>query len=388
MKNLLLILLIHSLGHSQSLTIIEQDYNKAINLALKENKMLFVDFYTTWCAPCKKLDKLIFSNESIKKELSKNFILLKYNAEKDDKFHLSKKHHVSSYPTGIILNKNGYVLTRKYGFPGKDLKSLKKSVFEFTNEGIALNNENKILKGYSNEVDISKYPKFYIDYVNRKNTIINDIEFQEYWNENHDIFSEEYFSTLIYFGKDNIPNKVADNLLKNKQKYIELYGKNDVDIALYFISSGKFRSAISKNSLTEFNKAKNFIKKALDSKWSNSVITSYKIDFLMAQNKWKEVFKINKVLKSKGQFSNGAVNHFCWTVYKKCNNQKVIAKSINWMKEITNENPEFAYLDTYAFLLYKSGNDKEAKTIAKRAIKVGKKENKSTKSLEKLLEKL
>lgn len=390
MKRLILLiaLITYISGYTQSLIIIEQDYNKAKKLALKENKMLFVDFYTTWCAPCKKLEKLIFSNESIKKELGKNFILLKYNAEKDDEFHLSKKHHISSYPTGLILNKNGYVLTRKYGFPGEDFKSLKKSVFEFTNQGIILNKENKILKGYSNKIDVSKYPKFYIDNVNRKNIKINDKEFKEYWNKNHDIFSEEYFSTLTYFGKDNIPNKVADNLLKNKQKYKELYGENDVNIALYFIGSGKFRSAIANNSQTEFNNAEHFIKEALSEDWTKTIIFNNKLNFLIAQNKWDKVFKINKELKDKGEFSDGAVNHFCWAVYKKCNDQKVIAKSINWMKEITNKNPEFAYLDTYAFLLHKSGNNKDAKAVAKRAITIGKKENESTKSLEKLLEKL
>jgi hypothetical protein len=58
------------------------------------------------------------------------------------------------------------------------------------------------------------------------------------------------------------------------------------------------------------------------------------------------------------------------------------------MKELTVRKPEYAYLDTYAFLLYKSGNKEQTKKIAQLALEAAKKEKESTKALEKLLEKL
>ncbi len=36
-------------------------YTEAIELAAKENKMVFIDFYTTWCGPCKRMSKRGFS---------------------------------------------------------------------------------------------------------------------------------------------------------------------------------------------------------------------------------------------------------------------------------------------------------------------------------------
>ncbi len=369
---------------SNELIVVEQDYVKALNIASREDKLLFIDFYTTWCAPCKKLDKLVFKNDSIKQILGKDFVLLKYDAENDTVFNLSKKHHISSYPTGLILNNKGYVINRKYGFPGDDSKSLQNKVIEFTEESIALNNQKKILKGYSNKIDISKYPKFYIDYVNRTNTKVKNSDISNYLTKTQDVFSEEYFSTLIYFGRD-APLSISDMVLKNKEKYITLYGKKDVETLLYFLSSAKFDNAISENSQEKYSLAVKFTKKSLNEEWVNDIVPYYNKEFLKAQNKWDEVFEINKKLKDEGKFDNGYINHFSWQVYEKCENQGVIEKCLEWMKNVTDQEPSYAYLDTYAHLMHKSGNKKETKRIVKLAIEAAKKEGKSIKELEELM---
>ncbi|HAD97047.1 MAG TPA: hypothetical protein DCG19_06540 [Cryomorphaceae bacterium] len=376
-----------TVDRSKELIIIDQDYDKALKLASKEDKLLFIDFYTTWCVPCKELDKLVFQNDSIKNILGKDFVMLKYDAEKDTIFHLSKKHHVSSYPTGIILNKEGFVLNRKYGFPGQDSLSLQKNVIEFADESVALDKENKLLKGYSNKINIEKYPKFYVDYVNRTNTKINNYELSDYLNNTQDKFSEEYFSTLIYFGQD-APVSITDRVLKNKQKYIDLYGEKDVEILFYFLTSAKFNVAISELDQEKYDEAVAFTKKALSDEWVNDLLPGYEKSYLKAQNKWDEVFEINRRLKDKGEFDNGNINHFSWQVYERCDDQDVIKNCIEWMKEVTAQEPTYAYLDTYAHLLYKNGNEEEAKYIAKLAIEAAKKENKSTKELEALLNKM
>lgn len=386
--NILLVTLLSCTnGFAQGLTTIEQDYQQALKLAAKDNKLLLIDFYTSWCIPCKKLDKLIFQNDSVKQILGRDYVLLRYNAEDDTVFNLSKKHHIFIYPSAVVLNKDGYVVNRNYGFPGDDFAALSTSVLAFTTQSRELNDQNIFLKGYASTIDISRYPKFYIDYINRTNTKPDPAVIRKYFAETRNIFSEEYFSTLLYIGADEVPESIADSILKNKKRYTELYGEKEVESLLYVLVRSKFDKAIAEKSQQLFDDAVLYVIKIVNENYTTTV-QSFKTEFLLAQNKWAEVFHINEKLKNKGGFSDESVNHFCWTVYKKCEDPQVIKQCLSWMKELTGRKPEYAYLDTYAFLLYKSGNKEQTKKIARRALDAAKKEKENAKALEKLLEKL
>jgi len=44
-------------------------------------KPLLIDFYTDWCGWCKKMDASTFQEEEVVKEINKNYIPVKFNAE-------------------------------------------------------------------------------------------------------------------------------------------------------------------------------------------------------------------------------------------------------------------------------------------------------------------
>ena len=159
---------ISNISFCQKLTIIDQDYELAKLESKKQNKLIIIDFYTSWCAPCKVLDKLVFQDTTVANEIAEQFIVLKYNAEKDSIHKLSLKHHVAMYPTTIILNQNQYVINKLFGTGGPD-KDIVANYKKLTKEAIELNNENKYIIGVSTSTNLI-YPKFYVEYVYRKNT--------------------------------------------------------------------------------------------------------------------------------------------------------------------------------------------------------------------------
>ena len=91
-------------SNAQGITFFKGTFNEAVSKAKEENKLLFIDFYTTWCAPCKMMDANIFPNEEVGEYFNDRFVSIKIDAEKGEGIDLVKKYNVKGYPTSLGLN--------------------------------------------------------------------------------------------------------------------------------------------------------------------------------------------------------------------------------------------------------------------------------------------
>jgi len=83
--------------------------------ASAENKLVFVDFYTTWCMPCRLMDEDVFPDRRLGEFMNENFISYKVDAEKDNGISLATLYSVEGYPTLLFLDQKGNILERKLG---------------------------------------------------------------------------------------------------------------------------------------------------------------------------------------------------------------------------------------------------------------------------------
>ena len=81
MKNILLLVFLFTIGSVNSQEINWMTMNEAIAAQKKEPKKIFMDVYTTWCGPCKMLDKNTFSDKEVIEYVNKNYYAVKFNAE-------------------------------------------------------------------------------------------------------------------------------------------------------------------------------------------------------------------------------------------------------------------------------------------------------------------
>lgn len=79
------------------------------------DQLVFLDIYTTWCAPCKLMDEYVFTDKETEKFMNKNFINYKVDAEKDNGQAVATIFSATVYPTLIFMNKDGQVLERREG---------------------------------------------------------------------------------------------------------------------------------------------------------------------------------------------------------------------------------------------------------------------------------
>lgn len=86
---------------------IDQSMNKAIERAGAENKLIFIDCYTSWCSPCKWMADNIFTMDSVAAFYNDHFVNLKMDMEKGDGPKYREKYGVQVFPTYLFLNAKG-----------------------------------------------------------------------------------------------------------------------------------------------------------------------------------------------------------------------------------------------------------------------------------------
>ncbi len=86
-----------------------------LEMAEGKEKLVFVDFYTTWCLPCKLMDEDVFTDKGIGTLMNDNFINYKIDAEKGNGPNLALLYQVNVFPTLLFLDEKGRVLVRKEG---------------------------------------------------------------------------------------------------------------------------------------------------------------------------------------------------------------------------------------------------------------------------------
>jgi len=70
--------------------------------AKAENKLIFLDCYTQWCGPCKKMAREIFPQQKVGDYFNQNFVCIKLDAEKEGR-EAAKKFGVTAYPTFKVI---------------------------------------------------------------------------------------------------------------------------------------------------------------------------------------------------------------------------------------------------------------------------------------------
>ena len=95
--------------HANVLTLTEKNFQQQT-----KNKVVLVDFWATWCAPCRMMAPVL---NDVASELSGNSHVGKVNIEQYQS--LAQKFRVRSIPT-LILFKNGAEINRFVGIKSKE----------------------------------------------------------------------------------------------------------------------------------------------------------------------------------------------------------------------------------------------------------------------------
>lgn len=148
--------------------------------AKAEKKLIFVDCYTQWCGPCKKMARDVFTQPEVGEYMNSRFINLKLDMESAYGAPLAKKWQVTAYPTFIIFNSDAKEIGRFMGGSGADQ---------------------------------------FIKRVSEKSKDNGSNALEQRWNngERDEAFLKEFLASLNATYKRDQANQVAEALLKGKE---------------------------------------------------------------------------------------------------------------------------------------------------------------------------
>lgn len=131
--------------------------NEACEKAKAEGKLVFVDLYTSWCAPCKLMATKVFPDPQLGEFMNQHFVCVKYDTggDKDGKM-LAEMFGVQAYPTFLLLNGDRGLENQIVG------ATLEPSEFMKSLEGAMAASIASLKKQYA---DGNRKPAFLTDYL-------------------------------------------------------------------------------------------------------------------------------------------------------------------------------------------------------------------------------
>jgi tetratricopeptide (TPR) repeat protein len=86
----------------------ERNYDKAIERARAEQKLIIADMFTDWCVLCKQMDAETFADRGLIAKMSDRYVWLKLNTEtEEDGERLQRDFGIETYPTILVLDDQG-----------------------------------------------------------------------------------------------------------------------------------------------------------------------------------------------------------------------------------------------------------------------------------------
>ena len=152
MKKLIFISIISFLlsCSTKKVNYFDTDYQIIFKLATKQDKMIFIDFYTVWCGPCQFFDKNIKHDSLFKSYMSDHFYTLQIDAELEQNKEIVTKYNPTGYPTFVIINSKGEEFDRILGLKER----LPEKFIDLIESILKGNEELELLKGqYSQNPD-------------------------------------------------------------------------------------------------------------------------------------------------------------------------------------------------------------------------------------------
>lgn len=338
------ILLVNVNAQNSGIKFQKGDWETILNKAKEEDKLIFVDAYTTWCGPCKWMNANVFTDKSVGEFYNDEFINVKLDMEKGEGITFAQAYEVKAYPTLLFINYAGEMLHK--GLGGR-------APADFIALGQAASDPNQQIGSLSRKYNAgNKDPELLLLYakalgdggMNEASSVAAEyLESQEDWN------TEENMNFIYEMANwVNMDDKLYQHVANNLESYRNLKGANNVDNRL---KAGTITRVASIQKITRQQREAVF-HQVFPIKYKQ-----YTDEFEMtaARGVNDEVY-VNLVVDYLAKYDiqdSNQLNELAWSFYEMTDDQALLSLAKKWTQKSVELDGNYMNYDTLAAICYK-----------------------------------
>ena len=344
----------------------KDDWSAILAQAKAEDKLIFVDAFTTWCGPCKKMDRDVFPKMEVGSFYNAMFINVKIDMEKGQGIKIARDYNVTAFPTFLFIDGNGKIMHRTAGFHD-------------VNQFIALGNE-----AVNPEGRLSTYEKQYQDgdrdpaFLKKYTKIRYDIA-----DGTHDDIALEYLKTQDDWGTEenkeflfgnivDANSELFDYLLANKNSFADMYGQNAVMAKVQEVIYASIDDTKDDSGLAQIGR---LFQKAYPDRADQMTARFSMTYYRQAGDREKYMDAAKAYYKKYKTEDQAELNETAWTFFRITKDKARLKQAVKFAKKSIKLESNYYNNDTLANLYDGLGKKRKAIKTANKAIALAEKES-------------
>ncbi|WP_159638677.1 thioredoxin fold domain-containing protein [Sphingobacterium composti Ten et al. 2007 non Yoo et al. 2007] len=351
--------------------------------AKAENKHIFVDCFTTWCGPCTWMSENVFPQPEVGEFFNANYINLKLQFDETQKDsedvkswyaeakRFAQDYEVKAYPTFLVFNPDGELVDKVIGgsqpdqfiarfkdalIPEKQFITSKK---KFEADPQNLESAKQIFKIAADIYDFELANRAF-------NTILEK-------SSNEELLQEENLDGIVILAQEQPDSKAFELIYNNQTAFREFFNNKfraDVnDFLAYVLTQKEMQSKMSNGENIDYDALEKQLSAKYDKVNFSKSLTSMKLSNYLRNKDWKTfTSEYDKVVKSNANITAEELNEYAWQLFEECDDKEALKVALTWSKLAVEKNDTGYIIDTYANLLYKLGDAKNAIVWQEKAV--------------------
>lgn len=339
-------------------------FKEAQELAAKEHKIIFMDAYTSWCGPCKRMARDVFTDANVGKFFNQHFVNIKVDMEKGEGPRLAGKYRVTAYPTLLFLDEKGEVVHAVKGGRSVDqfvdLGKAALSKMDKSDEYAQQYEEGKrdpaFLRAYA--YALLKSAKPYLKIAN------------EYVRSQKDFTSKDNLEFLYDFSNE-ADSKIFELALENKAAIIDLKSLEAFEEKAKTACDNTVEKAVEYKTKQLTDEAKQKMK-SVNPKFAKEYSMLADMKYASGTDDLETAVAITeKYLKKYAKKDATKLHQYAYAFLMQTSDKKLLEKAEKWAKQALELDYNMTYLKTHSGILHKLGRTGESEKLLKKAREMG-----------------